>query len=224
MTKKSDLVCKVISRKADHTTAVGYDDGMPTTTLALLTLGLAGDIYIHEAPDGTISFTDSPRDSTFTVFLREKPLPEPAAVSLERFPLLNRYDALLHEKSQLHGVPFALLKAVCVAESGMNPNAVSRAGAQGLMQLMPPTARDLGVTDSFNPEQNVDGGARYLATQYRRFGSYRLALAAYNAGPGAVQKHNGIPPFEETQAYVPKVMDLWEHFRYQGVSPPPGPQ
>lgn len=197
---------------------------MPTPTLALLTLGLAGDIYIHEAPDGTISFTDSPRDAAFTVFLREKPLPAPSAVSLERFPLLNRYDTLLYEKSRLHGVPFPLLKAVCVAESGMNPNAVSKAGAQGLMQLMPPTARELGVRDSFDPEQNVDGGARYLASQYRRFGSYRLALAAYNAGPGAVQKHNGIPPFEETQAYVPKVMDLWEHFRYQGVSPPPGPQ
>ena len=197
---------------------------MPTTTLALLTFVLAGDIYIHEAPDGTISFTDSPRESGYTVFLREKPLPAPASVNLERFPLLNRYDALLHEKSRQHGVPFALLKAVCVAESGMNPNAVSKAGAQGLMQLMPPTARELGVTDSFDPEQNVDGGARYLASQYRRFGSYRLALAAYNAGPGAVQRHDGIPPFEETQAYVPKVMDLWEHFRYQGVSQPPGSQ
>jgi soluble lytic murein transglycosylase-like protein len=79
------------------------------------------------------------------------------------------------------------------------------------MQLMPPTARDLGVSDSFDPGQNIDGGARYLAAQYKRFRSYRLALAAYNAGPEAVKRHNGIPPFEETQAYVPKVMALWQH-------------
>ena len=188
---------------------------------ALLSPFFSGDIYIHENDNGTISFTDSPKDSRFTVFLREKPLPEPQAVSQTAFPLLNSFDGLLHEKSRQHGVPVELLKAVCVAESGMNPNAVSRAGAQGLMQLMPPTARDLGVTDSFDPEQNIDGGARYLAQQYRAFGSYRLALAAYNAGPGAVRRHNGIPPFEETQAYVPKVMALWQHFRYQGVSQPP---
>ncbi len=181
----------------------------------------AGDIYIHESADGTISFTDSPRDERFTVFLREKPLPAPRSVSLQAFPLLNNYDDLLQLKAREHGVPVELLKAVCVAESGMNPNAVSRAGAQGLMQLMPPTARDLGVTDSFDPVQNVDGGARYLAQQYRRFGSYRLALAAYNAGPEAVRRHNDIPPFAETQAYVPKVMALWEHFRYQGLSQDP---
>jgi soluble lytic murein transglycosylase-like protein len=91
------------------------------------------------------------------------------------------------------------------------------------MQLMPPTARDLGVTDAFDPAQNIDGGARYLGAQYRRFHSYRLALAAYNAGPEAVKYHGGIPPFEETQAYVPKVMALWEHFRYQvGANSPPG--
>ena len=108
--------------------------------LSLLLLPVfAGDIYIHENQDGTISFTDSPKDSRFTVFLREKPLPEPKAVSQTAFPLLNTFDELLHEKARLHGVPVELLKAVCVAESGMNPNAVSRAGAQGLMQLMPPT-------------------------------------------------------------------------------------
>jgi len=189
---------------------------MGTLLLLMISTGLAGDIYIHQDADGTISFTDSPPDERFTVFLREKPLPAPASVRVENFPLLDNFDPLLRQASQQHGVPFELLKAVCVAESGMNPNAVSRAGAQGLMQLMPPTARELGVEDSFDPTQNINGGARYLATQYRRFKSYRLALAAYNAGPEAVKHHGGIPPFDETHAYVPKVMALWEHFRYQG--------
>lgn len=184
---------------------------MAWINLLWLSLGWAGDIYIHTGADGTVTFTDSPKDARYTVFLREKPLPAPTAVRVENFPMLNHFDALLQEASHRHGVPFSLLKAVCVAESGMNPNAVSKAGAQGLMQLMPPTARDLGVTDSFDPAQNINGGARYLAAQYKRFHSYRLALAAYNAGPEAVKHHNGIPPFKETQAYVPKVMALWQH-------------
>ena len=184
---------------------------MGSIKLLWICLLWAGDIYIHTDADGTVTFTDSPRDSRYTVFLREKPLPAPKAARVENFPYLNHFDALLQEASREHGVPFGLLKAVCLAESGMNASAVSKAGAQGLMQLMPATARNLGVTDSFDPGQSIDGGARYLAAQYKRFHSYRLALAAYNAGPGAVKKHKGIPPFEETQAYVPKVMALWEH-------------
>jgi soluble lytic murein transglycosylase-like protein len=184
---------------------------MGSIKLLWICLLWAGDIYIHTDAEGTVTFTDSPQDSRYTVFLREKPLPTPKAVRVENFPYLNHFDALFQEASRQHGVPFSLLKAVCLAESGMNANAVSKAGAQGLMQLMPATARDLGVTDSFDPAQNINGGAQYLAAQYKRFHSYRLALAAYNAGPGAVKHHKGIPPFEETQAYVPKVMALWEH-------------
>ncbi|MGB3554906.1 MAG: lytic transglycosylase domain-containing protein [Jannaschia sp.] len=104
-----------------------------------------------------------------------------------------------------HGIPEDLFLRLVRQESGWNPNAVSHKGALGLAQLMPATARRLGV-DPADPKQNLEGGARYLAMQYRTFGSWRLALAAYNAGPGAVEKHGGIPPFRETQGYVRAIM------------------
>jgi soluble lytic murein transglycosylase-like protein len=128
--------------------------------------------------------------------------------------------AALQGSSSLNGVPYAdlfvkagnrygvspkLLAAVAKVESGYDPSAVSKAGAQGLMQLMPSTARGLGVRDSFDPEQAINGGAKLLARNLREFKSLPLALAAYNAGGGAVHKYGGIPPFSETQAYVPKV-------------------
>ena len=111
------------------------------------------------------------------------------------------------------GVPPALVKAVAKAESGFNPKAARRAGAQGLMQLMPGTARGLGVTDPFDPMQSLRGGAKYLRQQLDRFGGdYSKAIAAYNAGPGAVQKYGGIPPYAETQAYVPRVLAYFQQF------------
>jgi soluble lytic murein transglycosylase-like protein len=105
------------------------------------------------------------------------------------------------------GIDPALFAALVEAESGFDPGAVSSAGAQGLAQLMPGTARSLGVGDPFDPVQNADGGARYLAQMLREFGGdERLALAAYNAGPGAVRRHGGVPPFAETQKYVERVL------------------
>jgi soluble lytic murein transglycosylase-like protein len=104
-----------------------------------------------------------------------------------------------------HGIQPSILAAVAKTESAFDPNATSHAGAQGLMQFMPATAADMGV-DPFDPASAIDGAARYLTQNLRRFGSLELALAAYNAGPGAVQQHGGIPPFAETQAYVPKVL------------------
>jgi soluble lytic murein transglycosylase-like protein len=112
------------------------------------------------------------------------------------------------------GVDISLLRAVIHAESAFNPMAVSNKGAQGLMQLMPGTAGDLGVNDAFDVAQNIDGGARYLAQLLKDFnGDIKLAAAAYNAGEGAVQKYGGVPPYDETQVYVQRVEQLRDRYK-----------
>ncbi len=118
------------------------------------------------------------------------------------------YADLFNQAGAKYGVSPALLSAVAKQESGYNPRATSGAGAQGLMQLMPGTARGLGVSNSFDPAQAVDGAARMLRDLTNRFGRTDLALAGYNAGPGAVLKYNGIPPYPETQNYVKNVMAM----------------
>jgi hypothetical protein len=116
-------------------------------------------------------------------------------------------DEIFQKASDTYHVPVELLKAVAKAESNFNPTAESHAGAKGIMQLMPGTAKALGVTDPFDPEQSIMGGAKYLSQQLARYdGNAVLALAAYNAGPGNVAKYNGVPPFKETQTYISKVM------------------
>jgi len=115
------------------------------------------------------------------------------------------YLAMARDAARRHGVPEDLFLKLVQQESGFNPKAVSHKGALGLAQLMPQTAQVLRV-DPHDPYQNLDGGARYLMQQYRAFGNWRLALAAYNAGPGAVKKHGGVPPFRETQHYVKVIL------------------
>jgi hypothetical protein len=120
-------------------------------------------------------------------------------------------EELFERASETYDVPLNLILAVAKAESNFNPDAVSRCGAQGIMQLMPSTASSLGVTDSFNAEQNIMGGAKLLSRLLSKYdGDTELALAAYNAGSGAVDTYDGIPPYEETQQYVIKVMDYAE--------------
>lgn len=115
-------------------------------------------------------------------------------------------DDIFQQASDTYGVPVNLLKAIAKQESDFDPNATSRCGAQGIMQLMPKTAASLGVTDAYDPEQNIMGGAKYIRQMLDRYdGDVTLALAAYNAGSGNVKKYGGVPPFKETQNYVAKV-------------------
>jgi hypothetical protein len=178
----------------------------------------ARDVYVYRAANGTLVFTDSPHHDEFDLWWRDVvpgvtlpngvPMPR-----LDRIPNLDAYDPLFVAAGDAERLPPELLKALAVAESRMNPRAQSHAGARGLMQLMPGTARSLGVADSYDPAQAVPGGARYLARQIARFGSYELGLAAYNAGPGAVEAAGGIPRNAETPTYVARVMGLYQHFR-----------
>ncbi len=126
-------------------------------------------------------------------------------------------DRLVTANSAQWNVDPNLIKAIIANESGFNANATSSVGAQGLMQLMPGTASGLGVTDAYDPAQNVWGGTRYIKGLLDRFGGdVKLAVAAYNAGPGAVEKYSGVPPYAETQNYVQNVLASYEKYRAQG--------
>lgn len=125
----------------------------------------------------------------------------------------DAYARQIDAACKKYGVDPSLARAVVHAESSFNPSAVSPVGAAGLMQLMPKTAERFGVGDRFNPEQNIDGGVQYLSILSRMFGDTRLAVAAYNAGENAVARYGGIPPYQETQAYVVRVMSLWQKYK-----------
>ena len=147
----------------------------------------------------------APARSTFATTL-ESAQSAPAAV----LP----YDALIDRAAQREGVDPALVRAVIQHESGFNPRATSPTGAQGLMQLMPATARGLGVTDPYDPAQSIAAGTRMLGRLVKRYdGDLSLALAAYNAGSGAVERYGGIPPYRETQNYVRNVLATYDDAR-----------
>ncbi len=147
-------------------------------------------------------------------FVENKKDPEPSinlALKAERL-----YHPYIIKVSNRYMVDPAMVHAIIMAESSYNPNAVSKAGARGLMQLMPTTAREMGVIDSFNPEHNIEGGVRYYKKLLKRFkGNTKLALAAYNAGSKHVLEYNGIPPFKATQYYVKKVMQYYHYYKKQ---------
>lgn len=170
-----------------------------------------GDIYKYEDPEGILHFTDAPTDKRFKVFMRDIKKDRRLRTS---FRLANcgrkpeEFEPIIDKYARQYGVDKSLVKAVIQAESGYNPNAVSRVGAQGLMQLMPKTAQDLKVSDCFNPSENIRGGVRYLRFLLDTFkGDVTLALAAYNAGLARVAKYGGVPPYEETRSYVAKVLN-----------------
>lgn len=171
-------------------------------------LSATADIYRYEDEEGVLHFTDAPTHKKFKIFLRDLRKDKQLRT---RFKVASRnpqeFEHLITAASAKYGVSASLIRAVIQAESGYNPQAVSRAGAGGLMQLMPGTARQLKVADRFDPGQNVDGGVRYLKFLLDTFkGDVSLALAAYNAGLSNVAKYGGIPPFEETRTYVSRVL------------------
>ncbi len=131
----------------------------------------------------------------------------------------NAFDHIIKQAAQQHGVSEGLIKAVMHTESGFNVNAHSPVGAQGLMQLMPATARRFNVSNAYDPQQNIFAGAKYLSWLLKRFnGNTQMALAAYNAGEGNVDKYGGIPPFRETQDYVRRVTSRYQNLYSSGVS------
>jgi soluble lytic murein transglycosylase-like protein len=142
-----------------------------------------------------------------SVRLQPNPVEVPKDTAIPRFRgnYKGQYLSVAKAVARKHAVPEDLFLRLVQQESGWNPSAVSHAGATGLAQLMPGTAKKLGV-NIHDPNQNLDGGARYLRMMYDRFGTWRLALAAYNAGPGAVEKHSGIPPYAETRNYVAVIL------------------
>lgn len=169
----------------------------------------AKSIYKYRNDRGVIAYSDQrPIDFEFEVLRFDcYACNVSSKVNWYRTPLNTKsYRKQVKAMSQKYSVNEALVRAVIHAESAFKANAVSRAGAQGLMQLMPATASDLGVRNSLNADQNIEGGTKYLAELLKRFsGDTTLATAAYNAGPGAVTRYNGVPPYAETQAYVKRV-------------------
>jgi hypothetical protein len=190
----------------------------------VLMLGLSGragaDIYVYTDAQGVVHFTNV-RTPGAKLYVRSQPNKNkarpgvtpvpPSDKSLDRF---SRYDQAIYQAATLYQIPQELVRAVIKVESDYDPKAVSTAGAQGLMQLMPETALRMQIRDSFDPRLNILAGTRYLRILANTFnGDIQLTVAAYNAGEGAVVRHGGIPPYAETQQYVIKVLHYYHRYR-----------
>jgi len=198
----------------------------------------SADLYVCTAPDGSVAIVNQ-RQAGMTC-RRERSTPRPEAPSPEvvraasAYPMpqftppagqvappapaggdrYTRYDAYIEEAARLFQLPVPFIRAVVKVESDFHHTATSRVGAMGLMQLMPGTARSMGVMNPFDPRQNILGGARYLRVLANMFrGDLVLTVAAYNAGEGAVQRYGGVPPYDETRRYVQRVLHHYYAFR-----------
>ena len=170
------------------------------------------DIYKYVDANGIVCYTDAPLGKKADKILKEK---NPIAPEQNQIPRRSSkdsgdYHTIVHEKASNYNIDPSLIKAVIKTESNWNCRAVSRKGAIGLMQLMPSTATDMNVRNPFDPEENIEGGTKYLKYLLERFnGDLTLALAAYNAGPNKVEKYGYVPPIPETKQYVKKVISLY---------------
>ena len=211
---------------------------LPLMALALLPSVHAGNMYIYKDNSGQVLLTNVNPAGNFDKFTKKVKVtyypeakiqtggsaPSTATNGYNGFgspsPSANRnaYDAFIRDSAARHGVDPALIKAMMHTESAFNPNARSPVGAQGLMQLMPATARRFKVNNAWNPAENIEGSAKYIAWLMRRFNNnVEFAVAGYNAGEGNVDKYNGIPPFKETRNYVKSVMSRY-HSLYKNDS------
>lgn len=198
----------------------GLAAGIAFALGALATQGALGDqLFVYEEADGTRWITDRRiHEANFTYkgyYGRPTATRSCHGVTPDTLELRARnFMGTVSEQAERHGLDRLLIKAIITVESCFDTHAVSRVGAEGLMQLMPATASELGVTDSFNAHQNIVGGVRYFAEMLARFDNNpELALAAYNAGPKAVERYGGIPPYRETQGYVEKVLRYYEKYQ-----------
>ena len=177
--------------------------------LFVVVLPVEADIYRYIDENGVMHFTNTPTSSIqeYRLYLKEKP-------QITQRYSTEKYNALISDASERHGVSFPLLKAIIKAESDFDPHAVSKKGATGLMQIMPENFKPLGIRDPFDPWQNINAGARYFKQMYDRFkGKLALSLAAYNAGPTAVDHYKTIPPYEETEEYVRRVLKYYYNYK-----------
>ncbi len=182
---------------------------MAQIVLFVAGLPVQADIYRYIDENGVMHFTNAPTSSiqNFRLFIKEKPR------VIQRYST-EKYDDLISDASERHGVSFPLLKAIIKAESDFDPHAVSKKGATGLMQIMPENFKHLGIRDPFDPWENINAGARYFKQMYDRFkGKLALSLAAYNAGPTAVDRYKTIPPYEETEVYVQRVLKYYYNYK-----------
>ena len=170
------------------------------------------DIYKQVGADGVISFTSRPaHGSKLYAAERKAPVFMPSDDSPERF---SRYDEYIRQASTLYQIPEELIRSIIKCESDYDPRALSPAGAQGLMQMIPATALRMQVRDTFDPREAIFGGTRYLRVLANMFnGDLELTIAGYNAGEAAVVRYAGIPPYEETQAYVARVLTYYRRYR-----------